>query len=479
MKKLIKNGLIITAGEQYQADLLIDGETIIQIGANLDSINCEVIDAEGLYVLPGAVDEHTHMSMPFNGTESMPWETETIAAAVGGTTTIVDFAIQKKGESILTTIERWKERASRQTAIDYSLHVAITDLNETVLDDIPKAVEQGVTTFKIFMAYKGEMMMDDTALFQVLKATKNVGGLVMVHAENGDVISLLQKSLMDEGCQDPIYHAESRPIEIEAEATRRAIALAKTAEAPIFIVHVSGEEPAEEIRRAKAKGQPVFAETCPHYLFLDKSYLELPDFEGGKYVCSPPLRETYHQKALWDALTDRTIEAIGTDHCSFNFKEQKHLGKEDFTKIPNGGNGIENWLQMMYTHGVKKGYLSLTRMVELVAANPAKFMGLFPRKGAICVGADADIVLFDPNKSLTITAENQKQGSDYNFYEGFEVDGTPRHVFLRGQWIVKDGEYTGDLAQGKFIPSNPYGEAYKTGQNKGGIAHEYQSIAVN
>ncbi|MCM3728649.1 dihydropyrimidinase [Neobacillus cucumis] len=478
-KTIIKNGCIVTASETYYADILIEGEKITGIGGQMEIEGAPIIDAEGLYILPGAVDEHTHMSMP-NGENgeilSMPWETDTIAAATGGTTTIVDFAIQEKGATLRETIQKWKDRANGNTAIDYSMHIAITDLTEEIIEEIPSAVEQGVSTFKLFMAYKGDKMVDDATLFRVLQKSKQVGGLVMVHAENGEVISLLQEQLINEGKTEPIYHAVSRPLEIEAEATRRAIALAKVTEAPIFIVHVSGEEAAEEIRRARSNGQPVYGETCPHYLFLDQSYLELPNFEGAKYVCSPPLREKYHQEKLWDAISEGTLQCIGTDHCSFNFKEQKHLGFDDFTKIPNGGNGIENWIQMLYTYGVKQGKISLNQLVELTSTNPAKFMGLFPKKGTIVVGSDADLVLFDPSIKLNISAANQKQGSDYNFYEDFAIQGSPRHVMLRGEVIVENGRYTGDLAQGEFVKAEPYGEAYQTIKKAGGNRNEHQPI---
>ncbi|SEC81346.1 dihydropyrimidinase [Paenibacillus sp. GP183] len=460
-KKWIKNGIIVTSSDTYQADLLIDGGEIIGIGKMPDIDNAEVIDASGLYVFPGAVDEHTHMSMPFNGTESMPWESETVAAAVGGTTTIVDFALQARGSSLTDTIRKWQTRAEGNTAIDYNLHVAITDLTNDIMEEISTAVKLGVSTFKLFMAYKGELMVDDSTMFRMLQKAKEVGALVMVHAENGDIISLLQQQLLSEGKTEPYYHAVSRPIDIETEATHRAIKLAKAAGSPIFIVHVSSGEPAEEIRRARASGQPVFAETCPQYLFLDESYLALPDFEGAKYVCSPPLREKSQHEQLWNAITDGTLQAIGTDHCSFDFKNQKYLGRNDFSKIPNGGNGIEHWIPLLYTYGVKAGKISLNRFIELISANPAKFMGLYPRKGTIAVGSDADLVLFDPKVEQTITASSQLQGSDYNFYEGWQVQGAARHVLLRGEVIVKNGTYVGSRTQGQFIHAKPFGAAFQ------------------
>ena len=460
-KTLIRNGRVVTATETYVSDILIHSGRIAALGTELDDVEVtDIIDANGLLVLPGAIDEHTHMAMPFNGTVTAGWDTETVAAAVGGTTTIVDFAIQNKGQSLLETVFAWKEKANFHTAIDYSLHIAITDLNEEVLQEIPMVVARGVVTLKMFMAYKGEMMMDDQALLRILQVARGVGALVMVHAENGEVVDLLQRQLVAEGKMAPKYHGDSRPPEVEAEATRRAIALAKLAGAPIFIVHVSAEESLAEIRRARNNGQAVYAETCPQYLLLDESYLDLPGFEGAKYVCSPPLRHRSHQERLWQGLSDGTLQAIGTDHCSFNFNQQKQMGLGDFRKIPNGVNGIENWVQLLYTYGVARGRLTLNQWVQLTSTNPARLMGLLPRKGSLSIGADADLVLYDPSVSKMITANKQKQNSDYHLYEGFEVVGVPRYVLLRGQVIAKDGEYIGNLMQGKFIEAKPFSSAY-------------------
>ena len=463
IRTLIQGGLIVTATDIYHSDILIEEGRIAALGKNLQKdSNMHIINATNMLVFPGAIDEHTHMAMPFNGTVTASWETETIAAAVGGTTTLIDFAKQTKGESLADTIALWKSKATRKTAIDYSLHVAITDLTQEVLDEIPAIIESGVSTLKLFMAYKGEIMMDDEALLTVLQKARTVGALVMVHAENGDVIDLLQRQLVAQGKIEPKYHATSRPIIVEAEATRRAIALAKVADAPIFIVHVSGGESLEEIRRARSTGQPVFAETCPQYLLLDESYLDLPGFEGAKYVCSPPLRHKSNQSQLWQGLFEGSLQTIGTDHCSFNFKEQKHMGLDNFRKIPNGVNGIENWLQLLYTYGVQGGKISLNKLVELTSTNPAKYMGLFPRKGTIAIGSDADIVLYDPTLAYTITVEGQKQNSDYHLYEGFKVQGIPRYVLLRGVVIARNGEYIGNLDQGDFISAAPFSAAYDT-----------------
>ncbi|WP_206885172.1 dihydropyrimidinase [Alicyclobacillus mali (ex Roth et al. 2021)] len=456
----VRGGMIVTASDVFAGDVWIEDGVIRQVGVVRPSGEAHIIDAPGMYVMPGAIDEHTHMGMPFNGTVSADWDTETIAAAIGGTTTIVDFAIQRRGGTLVEAIETWRNKADGRTAIDYGLHVAITDPRPEVIAEIPEAVKRGVTTVKVFMAYKGEMMVDDTALFQTLLAAREVGALVMIHAENGDAVVLLQDRLYEANKRAPRYHAESRPLEVEAEATRRAIALAKLADAPLFIVHVTGREPMEEIRRARHRGQRVYGETCPQYLLLDESYLALPGFEGAKYVCSPPLRHASHQGALWTALAEGVLQTIGTDHCSFNFREQKHMGRDDFRKIPNGLNGIENWVQLIYTYGVCQGRISLSRMVDLISTQPAKLMGLYPRKGTLAVGADADLLIYDPSGSTTITAQTQHQNSDYNAYEGFVVQGKPQWVLLRGNVIVQEGKHVGTLQDGRFVPCSPYSAAY-------------------
>jgi dihydropyrimidinase len=460
MKTLITNGNIVTASDSYAADLLIEDGKIVAIGKNLGPAD-EVIHADGKYIFPGGIDEHTHMAMPFGGTVSAPWETETIAAAVGGTTTIVDFAIQPKGAALLDGLNAWQERANGNSAVDYGFHLAITDLNDKTINEIPTLVENGVSSIKLFMAYKGEVMVDDTALFEVLKRTKECGALTMVHAENGDVVYALQRQLIAEGKIEPKYHAVSRPVEVEAEATGRAISLAKVAGSPLFVVHVSCAEAMEQIRLAKEKNLPIFGETCPQYLVLDETYLDLPDFEGGKYVCSPPLRPKSHQESLWNALNQGYLQAVGSDHCSFNFEGQKTMGREDFTKIPNGGNGIENRLALLYTYGVAAGKISINKFVDITSTTPAKMFGLYPQKGTIAIGSDADLVIFDPNKTDTISAKTQKQGTDYNMYEGFESKGVIETVLLRGTTLVKDQEYVGQLGDGVYQNRKPFGLAYE------------------
>ncbi|MCL7749970.1 dihydropyrimidinase [Halalkalibacter alkaliphilus] len=463
MKTLIKNGKIITNSDSFEADILIENEQIVVIGKNLTpDIDTKIVDASGKYIFPGMVDEHTHIESPFGGTVTAPWQTESVAAAIGGTTTVVDFALQTKGESLMEGINRWKSRAEEQSAIDYGFHIAVTDLRKDTIDEIPKIVAEGVPTLKVFMAYKSDLMVDDQTLYQSLEAAKNVGALVLVHAENGAVIDLLQRKCLENGETAPYYHAVSRPIEVETEATARAIAIAEIVGAPLFIVHVSGEEPAQKIREAKAKGLPIYAETCPHYLFLTVDELKKPYFEGAKYVCSPPLREAKHQEALWNALQDGTLQAIGSDHCAFNFSGQKDLGREDFTKIPNGGNGIEHRFTLLYTQAVTTGKMSLNKLVDLLSTTPAKVNGLFPKKGTIAIGSDADLVLFDPNGKKTISYQTSHQGLDYDMYEGFELEGAISDVFLRGTQIVKGEKYVGKLGEGKFQKRTPYGLCYET-----------------
>lgn len=460
MKTIIKNGKIVTSSDTYVADILLEYGKITKIGSDLSEKEGTVIDATGKLVFPGMIDEHTHIESPFGGTVTAPWATETVAAAMGGTTTVVDFALQPKGKALMDGIELWKQRSEGASAIDYGFHIGVTDLRDDVIKEIPTLVEEGIPTLKVFMAYKHDLMIDDATMYKTLASAKEVGALVMVHCENGDVIHLLQEHCIDNNQTDPYYHAVSRPIEVETEATYRAISIAEIVGAPLFIVHVSGEEPAEVIRAAKAKGLPIFAETCPHYLLLTIEELKKPNFEGGKYVCSPPLREEHHIQALWNALKDGTLEAIGSDHCAFNFVGQKELGKEDFRKIPNGGNGIEHRLTLLHTYGVLAGKLSINKMVELLSTTPAKVMGLYPQKGTIAIGSDADIVLFDPTKSTVISHDTSHQGIDYDMFEGVKITGLPTDVFLRGKQIVKDGVFTGKLGDGQFIRRSPYGYCY-------------------
>lgn len=459
MRTLIANGTVVTAGDTVRADVLIDGERIIAVGFDLGPAD-RTIDAAGRYVFPGGVDEHTHFGLPVSGTVSAPWETESVAAALGGTTTVIDFAMQTRGESLSSGIRDWMEnRAAGHSAVDYGFHITLVDLSPEVIAEIPAVVEMGVTTIKCLMAYKGTVMVDDETLFRTLQVSRDVGALVMVHCENGDVVSTLQRELVEAGNTSPGFHPVSRPPQCEGEATHRAIALAGMAGAPIFVVHVTAAQAAEEIRSARARGLRVYGETCPQYLTLTEDKLWEPDFEGAKWVCSPPLRPAEHREVLWDALADGTLQGLGSDHCAFTF-EQKELGRHDFRLIPNGIPAAEERLPILYAQGVASGRLTLERFVDLVSTSPARIMGLYPRKGTIAPGSDADVVIFDPEPEWTITDETQHSGIDYSPFTGLPMKGKVEAVLLRGMPIVENGEYTGTVGGGQYIPRAAYAEAY-------------------
>jgi len=461
MAILIKNGTIVTATDQFKGNLLIDQEKIKAIGSGLDGRAEQVIDAEGKYILPGGIDGHTHFSLPFMGTITAGFET-TVAAIVGGTTTIVDFVPQPQGMSLLDSMAKHREeKADGKAAVDYGFHAMVMEAQKGIFEEPPALVKAGIPTIKLFMAYKGTPFnSDDATIFQMLQKAKEVGMLTMVHAENGDVIDVLQKQLIAEKKTDPQYHAVSRPAVVEAEATSRATMLAKAANAPIFVVHVSCTEAMAAIREAKKQGIAAFGETCPHYLTLSVDNLVKPNFEGAKYVCSPPLREPWHHDHIWQALQEGWLQVLGSDHCGFNFKGQKEMGRGDFTKIPNGAPGVENRLAILYTYGVLKGKLSLQRLVDVFATAPAKFYGLYPWKGSIFIGADADVVIFDPKYSGKISVQTSMQGLDFNTYEGFQQEGRAEKVFLRGKLSVDQGKFVGQKGQGKFVKGEPYGLAY-------------------
>ena len=463
MTTLIKDGTVVSASGQFKGDILIDGEKIIAIGRGLESRAEKVILAAGKYIFPGGIDGHTHFRIPFMGTYTTGFET-TVAAAVGGTTCVIDFAPQPKGMTLLDSfLKHRKEEAEGKSSVDFGLHAMVMDASQgRIFEELPGLIKAGVPTIKLFMAYKGTpFMCDDTTIFRMLQACKKVGALMMLHAENGDVIDVLQKQLIAEKKTEPKYHATSRPPVVEAEATNRAVYLAKAADAPVFIVHVSCTEAMTAIRAASLEGLDIFGETCPHYLVLDVDNLARPNFEGAKYVCSPPLRERWHHDQLWRAIEKGWLQVVGSDHCGFNFKDQKEMGRRDFTKIPNGAPGVENRLAILYTYGVLTGKLSLERMVEVFATAPAKFYGMYPRKGSLTVGGDADIVIFDPEYQGMITVKTSKQGIDFNAYEGLQQKGRPEKVFLRGNLIVDNGEFVGKIGQGKFIEREPYGIGYR------------------
>ena len=461
MSTLIKNGRIITAEQDYTADIYIEKDTITTIGVSLTMHADTTIDAKGKYVIPGGVDVHTHMDMPFGGTTSSDdFETGTRAAAFGGTTCLIDFAIQSKGTRMRDALDVWWKKGEQAT-VDFGLHMIVTDLPEAHLEDMNEMVREGVTSFKLFMAYPNVLMVDDATIFRAMRQTGNNGALICMHAENGGVIDLLVQKALAEGKTAPIYHALTRPTTAESEAVNRAIALAQMAGAPVYIVHVSSADALEKVSEARDKGVPVFAETCPQYLLLSIEDLDRPNFEGAKYVFTPPLREKWHQDKLWEGLKKNTLQVVSTDHCPFCFKEQKEMGRDSFAKIPNGGPGVENRLQLIHHHGVNQKRISLNRWVEIVSTTPAKMFGLYPRKGTITVGSDADIVIWDPNKEITISAKSHHMRVDYSMFEGFKVKGDAETVLSRGETVVDKGKWLGKAGRGTFIKRNTYAGAWK------------------
>ncbi len=455
MATVIKGGTIVTAADTYQADIRIEGETIAYIGKDLAVFDGDrVIDANGRWVIPGGIDPHVHMSLPFMGTVSRDdFDSGTACALAGGTTTIMDFAIPPKGKTITSAIEAWDEKAKGKARCDYAYHSSITDWNETVEAEIPKVIdEMGVSSFKIFTAYLGVYGIDDAAVYKVLKSVSKAGGLISVHAVNGNIIVAMSEEFAKEGKLDPLYHALSQPPEAEGEATHRVIRFAEIGGAPVYIVHVTAKEALDEIAAGRRRGRvPVIGETCTQYFFLTQDLYELPDFEGAKYVLSPPLRPRPHCEAMWKAVNDHTIEVIGTDHCSFDFKGQKEMGRGDYRKIPNGLNGLEERLSMMYTYGVKEGRISPERWVALCSTNAAKIFGMYPKKGAIAVGSDADLVLWDPDASGVISAKTHKSRCDSNVFEGYKIRGRASVTFVRGRVAFENGEVTAQPGNGRFV----------------------------
>ena len=455
---LITNGTVVTAADTYVADVAVSGGSIVAIGKNLPRDNMrQVIDAAGKYVMPGGIDVHTHLDMPFGGTTSSDdFETGTRAAAFGGTTTLIDFAIQYKGQALRQAFDTWMKKAESKAVCDYAFHCIITDLPDSRLPEIKSLVGEGVTSFKLFMAYPGVFMLDDATIFKTFQATAKQGAMVCMHAENGGAIDVIVKQALAEGKTAPKYHALTRPTTAEAEATARAIALAEMAHAPVYIVHLSCNDALEKVREARDRGLPVHAETCPQYLYLSIENFEVPGFEGAKYVFTPPLREKWHQQKLWEGLKQNALEVVSTDHCPFCFKEQKELGKDDITKIPNGGPGIEHRLSLVYSGGVGGAHFGVNRFVELVSTTPAKLFGLYPRKGTIAAGADADLVIFDPQRKHKISAKTHHMRVDYSMFEGIEVTGMPELVMSRGEVIVQGDKFLGRAGRGQFIRRGAY-----------------------
>ena len=464
MKKIIKNGTIVTASDTFQADLCIEDGKISQIASDLSLTEAEVIDATGCYVFPGGIDPHTHLDMPFGGTVTKDdFESGTKAAAFGGTTTIIDFCLTSKGKTLRSSIDTWHNKSKDKAVIDYGFHLQIVEINEDILKELSEVIDsEGITSFKVFMAYKHQFQADDETLFQTLVAAKELGALVMVHAENGDVIDYLVKKALIEGNTDPIYHALTRPPEVEGEATGRAATLTGLANSQLYVVHVSCAEAAEKIAEARNKGIDIWGETCPQYLVLDQTYLEKADFEGAKYVWSPPLREKWNQDVLWNALKTGQLQTIGSDQCSFDFAGQKDLGKGDFSKIPNGGPIIEDRVSVLFSEGVKKGKITLNQFVDITSTRAAKLFGLYPKKGTIAVGADADIVIFDPNIERTISAKTHHMAVDYNAFEGMKVIGEPVTVLSRGEFVIRDKAFVGKPGAGQYIKRAKYGKDFES-----------------
>jgi dihydropyrimidinase len=455
MRTLIQNGHIVTAVDSYVADILIDGETIALIGKDLAAVITNVdrtIDAANKLVIPGGIDPHTHMDLPFGGTSSSDdFETGTRAAAFGGTTSIIDFAVQSKGQALNEALDVWFAKAEGKATTDYGFHLICTDLPDERLPELKALIDQGVSSFKLFMAYPGVFLVDDGTIFKAMTTAGENGGLICMHAENGVVIDVLVKRALAQGHTAPKYHALTRPTRAEAEGVHRAIALAEMANAPVYIVHLSCYDALKEVQNARDLGLRAYAETCPQYLLLDYSLYEQPDFEGAKYVMTPPLRGIENQEKLWKGLRSDDLQVISTDHCPFCMKEQKELGRDDFSKIPNGGPGVENRMSLIYHHGVAQGRINLNRFVELTSTAAAKIFGLFPKKGTIAVGSDADIVIFDPNREQTISAATHHMRVDYSAYEGWTIKGVTEVVLSRGKVIVENGEWKGRAGAGQFI----------------------------
>src|SRR5216683_6013080 len=466
MGLLIHNGTVVTADATFAADVLIEGTTVKEVRSGIAAGTHVVVDATEMLLLPGGIDAHTHLDMPFGGTTSSDdFETGTRAAAIGGTTTIVDFAIQAKGTKMRDALDTWWKKAEGKACIDYGLHMIVTDLGSDAgkagLADMDDMVREGVASFKLFMAYPNVLMADDATIFKALQQTAKNGALICMHAENGSVIDVIVQQALAEGKTAPIYHALTRPVTAEAEAVHRAVALAEMAHVPIYIVHLSSEAALNQVREARDRGLPAFAETCPQYLLLSIEELARPNFDGAKYVFTPPLREKENLPKLWEGLKHDHLQVVSTDHCPFCFEDQKALGKDDFTKIPNGGPGVENRMQLIHHHGVNSGKLSLNRFVEITSTAPARIFGMYPKKGTIAAGSDADIVVWDPKARHTISAATHNMRCDFSMFEGYEVKGNARQVYSAGELIVEGGKFLGKVGRGNYLRREARGGAWQ------------------
>jgi dihydropyrimidinase len=454
-RTLIRGGLVVTASEEIRADVLIEGERIAAVAASYVADawvggDVRIVDATGCYVIPGGVDAHTHMQMPFGGTVAADtFESGTRAAAWGGTTTIVDFAVQRIGTGLRATLDEWHAKAEGNCAIDYAFHLILSDVNDQTLAEMPGLVDEGVTSFKLFMAYPGALYSDDGRILRAMQRCAATGALPMMHAENGIAIDVLVQQALAARRTDPRFHGSTRPALLEAEAVYRAIALARVAGAPLYVVHVSAQEALEELTRARDLGLNVFGETCPQYLFLDADEMARPGFEGAKFVCSTPLRPSDHQAALWRGLRTNDLSVVSTDHCPFCFANQKELGRGDFSRIPNGLPGVEHRIDLLH-QAVLDGHIGRRRWIELTCATPARMFGLYPRKGALFPGSEADVVVYDPTVTHELSAATHHMNVDYSVYEGRTVTGRARTVFSRGRIVVDAGTYTGVAGHGRY-----------------------------
>lgn len=487
MGTLFKYGTVITAGEMTRADVLVEGEIVTLLGRDIPTDGHTVVDCTGKYLLPGGIDVHTHLDLSFGGTYSNDdYDTGHKAAAYGGTTMHIDFVIQPKGGSLHDGLKEWQQKA-KLAQIDYAFHMAITDLREDVMAEIPTMVEEGITSLKLFMAYKNVYQVDDATLFRAMQQAEKNGMIVMVHAENGDVVVELTKKLLEEGKTDPVYHAASRPAEVEAEATNRAVMMSGQSGCALYVVHMTNDGAVEALRRGRALGYPVMGETCVQYFFMTvDEHMAQPNFHGSKYVCSPPIRTKHDQKVLWQAVKDGTLQVVSTDHCDFWFeggvgpwqewaaahnggdwaayeaqdptyrRPGKELGKGNFAKIPNGLPAIEDRMVMLWHAGVNGGKLTPQRFVELNCTNPARIFGMYPKKGTIAVGSDADICVWDPHKKHVLSAKTHHMRCDYNLFEGTEVEGVPVIVYQRGVCLLDENGWHGVNGSGKYVPRAPY-----------------------